>query len=73
MSDSQRADSFMHRLSLAERKLAEFDVVWDGEKYAFTPAAHKATTKPKTRTVPIKVNNCGMCRRPGCPGGCYEY
>jgi hypothetical protein len=26
----------------------------------------------KSRT-PRRVNNCGMCRRRGCPGGCYEY
>ena len=25
------------RLRLAEKKLAEFDQVWDGEKYCFTP------------------------------------
>lgn len=27
----------MYQLNLAERKLAEFEIEWDGEKYAFTP------------------------------------
>ncbi len=54
MSDSSRADSFMHQLFLAEKKLAEFDVKWDGEKYVFNP--------------PYKPRNeceCSSCMEPG--------
>ena len=34
-SDSARADSFMHQLSLAEKKLLEFGLEWDGENYVY--------------------------------------
>lgn len=34
-SDSARADQFMYQLSLAEKKLAEFGLEWDGEDYVY--------------------------------------